>query len=90
MCHESCVTAHAFSPEPVAQSLYWVSGSRAATHHPTPRNAAKCDGHHEMSDLGAAGEPVHRSGDSVAPVWAAPAIGLGPFGGLKEKDHEQY
>ena len=28
-----------------------------------------CDGHHEMSDLGAAGEPVHRSGDSVASVW---------------------
>jgi hypothetical protein len=28
-----------------------------------------CDGHHEMSDLGAAGEPVHNSGESVEPVW---------------------
>src|SRR5262245_14401317 len=30
---------------------------------------ARCDDHHEMLDLGAAGELVHRSGDSVAPVW---------------------
>ena len=27
-----------------------------------------CDGHHEMSDFGADGEPVHRGGESVAPV----------------------
>jgi hypothetical protein len=29
----------------------------------------ECDGHHEMSDLGAAGEPVHSGSESVAPVW---------------------
>jgi hypothetical protein len=27
-----------------------------------------------MSDLGAAGEPVHSGSESVAPVWPAPAI----------------
>jgi hypothetical protein len=27
-----------------------------------------------MSDLGAAGEPVHSGDESVAPVWPAPAI----------------
>ena len=26
---------------------------------------APCDGHHEMSDLGADGEPVHSGGESV-------------------------
>jgi len=28
-----------------------------------------CDGHHEMSDLVAASEPVHSDGESVAVVW---------------------
>ena len=28
-----------------------------------------------MSDLGVASEPLHRSGDSVAPVWPSPANG---------------
>ena len=31
--------------------------------------ATPCDGHHEMSDLGAAGEPVHSDAASVQPVW---------------------
>jgi hypothetical protein len=29
----------------------------------------ECDGHHEMSDFGADGEPVHSGGESVAPAW---------------------
>ena len=29
----------------------------------------ECDGHHEMSDFGADGEPVHSNGESVAPAW---------------------
>jgi hypothetical protein len=28
-----------------------------------------CDGYHKISDSDAAGEPVHRSRDGVAPVW---------------------
>ena len=28
-----------------------------------------CDGHHEMSDLGGVGEPVHRGGESIEPMW---------------------
>jgi hypothetical protein len=34
-----------------------------------PESAGGCDGHHEVSDLVAAGEPAHRIDDSVAPVW---------------------
>ncbi len=32
-------------------------------------HALRCDGHHEMSDLGADGEPVHGDAASVEPVW---------------------
>jgi hypothetical protein len=36
----------------------------------TSRRAARaCDGHHEMSDLAAAGELVHRGGEGTKPVW---------------------
>ena len=34
-----------------------------------------CDGHHEMSDLGADGEPVHSGAESGEPVWLHRAIG---------------
>src|SRR5262245_32682505 len=30
---------------------------------------ARCDGHHKMSHLGAAGEPVHSVARCPAPVW---------------------
>ena len=36
-----------------------------------------------MSDLVAAGEPAHRSDDSVAPVWPHQRLD-GPFAGLME------
>jgi hypothetical protein len=36
---------------------------RSACHH------ARCDGHYEMSDFGAAGEPVHSDGESIESVW---------------------
>ena len=35
-----------------------------------------CDGHHEMSDFGADGEPVHSGGESVAPVCPQPIRSL--------------
>jgi hypothetical protein len=33
-----------------------------------------CDGHHKMSDLGAASEALHSATRCPAPVWPAPAI----------------
>jgi hypothetical protein len=34
--------------------------------------AFHCDGHHKMSDLGAAGEPVHKGAERVEPVYPRP------------------
>jgi hypothetical protein len=48
-------------------------------------DCAACDGHHGMSDLGAAGEPVHSGGETVAPVWLHRAIGWVRSPGLMEK-----
>jgi hypothetical protein len=39
-----------------------------------------------MSDLAAAGEPVHSGAESVEPVWRA---AIGWVAGVTEKDHEQ-
>ena len=43
-----------------------------------------CDDHHEMSDLGAAGEPVHGDGESATPVWPHQRLD-GPFAALMER-----
>jgi hypothetical protein len=54
---------------------------------PPAARRRSCDGHHEMSDLGAAGEPVHSGGESIKPVW--PHRRRMVRAGLREKDHEQ-
>jgi hypothetical protein len=45
----------------------------------------RCDGHHKMSDLGAAGEPVHRDGESLASAWHHQRLDSS-FAGLMEKN----
>ena len=48
-----------------------AAAANIGPNHRTPRavNLAACDGHHEMSDCDAAGEPVHSNGERVEPVW---------------------
>src|SRR5262245_1068998 len=56
------VTACAVLPAPPVEMKRWRGNTRLSA-------PGGCDGHHEMSDLGAAGEPVHSGGASVESVW---------------------
>ena len=59
-------------------------GTRFLSIREVVASICECDGHHEMSDLGARGEPVHSGGESVAPVWPHQRLD-GLFAGLMEK-----
>jgi hypothetical protein len=54
-----------------------------------PRSASACDGHHEMSDCDAAGEPFHSGAESIEPASRHQRLD-GLFAGLTEKDHEHF
>ena len=66
--------------------LRWLLCAASYDHHTDQLHQAEkqiaevravhhCDGHHEMSDLGADGEPVHSGAESGEPVWLHRAIG---------------
>lgn len=62
------------------------AGAVGNSRPPAARRRA-CDGHHEMSDLAAAGELVHTGGESIKPVW--PHRRRMVRASLREKDYEQ-
>ena len=60
---------------PVLKSPGWPSAIAMVDHRQLNGGATQlrprpteCDGYHKMSDLGAASEPVHSGGESVAPL----------------------
>jgi hypothetical protein len=69
----------------LSRNLAFASSSVVAVPFVTPHIGASklaCDGHHKMSDLDAAGEPVHSAAESVAPVCS-----LRVDGGMGRRDH---
>jgi hypothetical protein len=92
------VRMHRKSPTPLSP-ITRVDGGMANDRPTSGASASACDGHHEMSDLGAVGEPLHRCDHLFSEITCASrkreqhdqqrgTAWLRP-GGATAEDHEQ-